>query len=364
MPYRIEFDGPQQSKMMLRVKDGGNQRVLTAPWTASVGLPDSHMVRFLKQAHDELQAEIVEVDGRTADHQLELNPAEYGLADVHWQKRCAWQHEDGRDLYCTAIQQDQDSIQWIYSVGDRLGYETDLATCQACAIPDERLLCDGFSHAKVYPKTTMGPGKAGHPEQISGASCRLGNSEVDSPEECRPSGNHCWHQIATVQSWEPVATSGLHLLEAFDFLDSEWRHRYPSNPLVVPTSLAEAAQLTDPVQTRQQFSIQVGRVGELVQKLKVDGGLFTEKARKGAVERLRQWCDEHAPAGVAAVDELAKINTLRNAVSHTDPASLADALNDIGISYPPESWSEAWQHVISRIESALRELRREISAIS
>ena len=159
-----------------------------------------------------------------------------------------------------------------------------------------------------------------------------------------------------------MPTDGLHLLEAFDFLDSEWRHLNPGKRLVVPTAIAEAAQLTGPVLTRADFRDQVVRVGELLQSLRVEGALFEAKAASGAIERLRQWCEQHAPGGVGPVDRLAKINTLRNALSHPDPPKLTAALESINVSYLRDSWAEAWQRVMAHVDTALRDLRREITS--
>ena len=350
--------------MGFRVHHGEQQRVVTGPWKAAGDeLPNSHMARLLQQLHAELRGGLVDVDGTLADHALELDSAEFELASDRWEKECVWQHDVGRDLYCTAVHRDAATAAVIHELGDQAGYETDLSTCHACEIPDERLLCAAFSHAKVYPDITMGPGKYGHPKEILSASCRLGHDIiVESPEDCRPGGHKCWHQTVVEERWSPLPTDGLHLLEAFDFLDSEWRHRHSGKPLVVPTSIAEAAQLIKPVLTRADFRDQVVRVGELLQKLKVEGTLFDTKAASGAVERLRQWCEQHAPGGVGPVDRLAEINTLRNALSHPDPPKLAAALESINISYPPDSWAEAWQGVMAHVDTALRDLRREITS--
>ena len=62
------------------------------------------------------------------------------------------------------------------------------------------------------------------------------------------------------------------------------------------------------------------------------------------------------------MDRLAEINTLRNALSHPDPPKLAAALESINISYPPDSWAEAWQGVMAHVDTALRDLRREITS--
>lgn len=364
MEYLIEYVGRglnDSGPMAVTVTHGGRSREVIGPWVG-FGISDPHMARFLAQIEMEIEAGVLKVDGTGEPHELDLHPADYGIADDQWRKSCTWQTLNGRDLYCLAVYIADKTIQSVRQLANGMAaYETDLGTCTACRIPDERLSCDGLSHVKMYPHQALGGGKLHHPARIWGAACRLGNSEIENVDGCRPGVNHCWHRVVSMGSHVEASDNGFHLLEAFDFLDSEWRHRHPGQRLFGPTSVAEASQLTQPVESRADFADQVVRLGQLLQGFKVDGSLFSAKAKSGALDRLRQWCEEHAPSGVGPVDELVAVNRLRNSLSHTDPPKVAQALARFSIGYPPSSYDEAWRAVVSHVAKAVRELRQALA---
>lgn len=367
MSFRLEFEGfvptsTSERQLAVHVYKGDRRRVLVGPWSGE-GLADAPMIRFLRQVHDEVQAGLVQVGGIIEHHHLQLEIDDYSSSRADAERACSWQKERGRDLYCVAAHYSETNASVIRELPDgQFALETDLATCSSCMVPDDRVLCDGFSHPKMSPHMAMGGGKLGQPSRIHRATCRLGSEEIRSPSECRPGGNSCWYQSIDPDTSSTPSVDGFHLLEAFDFIDSEWRHRNPGHRLVLPTSIAEAALITQDVHTRADFRDQVVRVGELLQSFKINGNLFEAKAKAGPLERLGQWCEEHAPNGLNAVSRLMAVNHIRNAFSHTDPPRTKAALAVVGIEFPPPSWTTAWRDLMSFLDAALRDLRREIVA--
>lgn len=285
-----------------RVHRAQHGRVAVAPQWPHLGVPEAGLIRLLQELRHDLASGQIDVDGRIDLYPLTIPPAEYGIADDRWEKRCAWRLDTGRDLHCAAVSTENHTAQAVSVVEGQMVLETDLVTCRRCEVQDERLLCDAFSHPKNAVDGSLGEEKPGHPHELFGATCRQGNPEIADAGECRPGGNHCWHQEVEVTVGALQPAGAVQLLEAFDFLDSEWRHTYPAQRLVRITSIAETAQLLSPVNTRDDFMKHVGRLGEVLQKLRVDGGLFEESAERGSLKRLGQWANEHAPAALPAIE--------------------------------------------------------------
>ncbi len=364
MDYRIEFDHLTASSiegkipLLLRTIDG--ESVALAP-KASFGLADAHVVHAIGQLERELDACLIDV-AHPDDHHLDIDVVEYGYADDTWGKQCSWRTRLGRDYYCGAVWRTETAEAFIRTLSDGTqAFETDMETCRTCQVPDDRLICDALTHLKMSPKRTGGPGKLGQPEGITNATCQAGEPAVSDPSGCRPGKNACWHRTYTPTEPEPPRADGMHVLEAFDFLDSAWRLRHGQR-ILNPTSLSEVARLADPVTSLAGFKDNVVRLGELLQKLKIHGDLIDGPSPKGSLERLEKWCEQNSIDASDAVKRLAIVNDLRNALSHTDPPKRATSLAQIGIEYPPISWSQAWYILAGHVYSALRQLRLEIDA--
>lgn len=69
-------------------------------------------------------------------------------------KRCEWQVEEGRDLFCAAATHDDHGR--IARLGARGIAPTTPSICEACGTPDEEWLCSAWSHPDVRALGTMG----------------------------------------------------------------------------------------------------------------------------------------------------------------------------------------------------------------
>lgn len=276
-------------------------------------------------------------------------------------KECAWQERTNRGLECDATQLGQERA-------------TTQATCAACALTDERLICAHLSHPRNVPVRAMGSF-----ERVAGpALCELGNDAADGAD-CRPGGKVCWQRIvepmqpvgvaAPAAAAQPAADAELAraAIGEIDHFREAYRRVYGVEVWQIDQARS-IAELSGAAATEEAFHRKVQVLTLLLSSLRPEGQL-DENRRLGsdgqpvrglvALERLME---QDAPAALPAAETLRHIAALRNDYpTHLRGRNVAAARAALGVDWPPADWDAAWRTILARFQESLRQIREALA---
>jgi hypothetical protein len=179
-------------------------------------------------------------------------------------KECAYQIAEGQDLYCAAASRDDETLAG--SVDGRLVAPTSRPICDACGVPDRRLICTAFSHPLVTGTVSNGPPA----RMLARAMCNEGSANINESHRCTPGANACWRRdVVVARRAAATATAPLHLAEALDFLDATWRMT-GKGPLVRPSTFSDAAGLAMSCSSREEFEPRMSDVADALDRIRVE----------------------------------------------------------------------------------------------
>lgn len=162
------------------------------------------------------------------------------------------------------------------------------------------------------------------------------------------------------QAMAPSVASPLGLVATLDYLNLAWRVAFKAPGPVVFPSGERTAKLCFPVQTVEEFDSRLSALWDLLKHLQVQGpgSHSLERLQAFLLDQLEEEAHDAIRRGI---EVLQCVRLVRHAGQHTEAGSPALATwGKFGLSYPPASWSEAWQVIQVRVIEALDLIRQEL----
>lgn len=278
------------------------------------------------------------------------------------EKSCRYQGDENRgDLAC--------SVGTSLKNEDAQSFATTRRRCRECEIPDERLACSNFCHARVFHR----------PESLAvelrRAQCQLGREEVEkTPSACRPGGNECWVRGFEFEAPPEEAWYALRLHEALELLDARWAAVFRDHLLVLRGRRSVAAgKLATSCATAAELEAHLSALADLTKGFEVGDKILKDEHRghdnykpgmslarvDSALEKALAHDADAFGRARRAVGVLRDATKLRNAMQHS--GDIVQAYARFQLPYPPPSPQETWNRVQSRVAGALREVADELA---
>ena len=162
----------------------------------------------------------------------------------------------------------------------------------------------------------------------------------------------------------------LALVDEMGYLDAVWQARTKRSALFGAAQVSSCARLVLPCASPEDFDSRMNALYDVLNRIEVP---ITEdapemKGRMGSLQRLRAQLLLDLPDDDAArVDE--SIKALRAAVSvraalHTGrQRDLPRAYEALGLTFPPQDYGRAWDHVRGRCSWAIRSIRQALETL-
>jgi hypothetical protein len=290
------------------------------------------------------------------------------LRSIFKEKTCRFQLTDNGDLYCSAAAQSDETVRG--SRGLSFLAATSKPVCRACNLPDTDYICTALAHPEIFGILITGPTV----RQVGGAMCQKGRAEIEDPSLCRPHGHECWERgFEGTAALSPEVRSPFSLPEALDFLNTAWRLLFGrERPLLRLRSAESVARIAASCSSRSDFEAGMTALADIFKLFDIGDDLLPAGlsipadqtlSRLAAVLASRLPAEELGPV-TAAVRVLRKANSIRVSLQHTAASSdLPRDLGELGVSYPPPSWGEAWEVVRQRVTQALDALRQRVLSL-
>jgi hypothetical protein len=286
------------------------------------------------------------------------------------EKRCRYQINEGSNLFCSAG--DPDDYNGTSLSPKRVPVSRPI--CLNCDLPDADYLCSNLIHPAVMSQGGMG---AQFGRFVVRALCNLGLDGAEKgPSQCRPGGHRCWEKILEPEVYIPAPLlPPMALPDAFDHLEAVWRNAFGANhKLLHPTTFRAIAQLGQPCTTLDEFESRLSDLAAIFKGMTIPDDILRNDAlslpkdqtfdRMLACERLNMLDEADKQAYKRGVRILRTINKVRNIRQHANKRDLINALSELGISYPPASWGEAWARIRERTTEALTVIRERVRLLS
>lgn len=286
-------------------------------------------------------------------------------SDFH-SKECAYRLEEGRDLYCAAAARNDESR--VGTSGARVIAPTSRPICEACGVPDQRVVCTEFSHPQVIGVAT----NATSTRVLGRTMCNAGSSQISAPQRCKPGENSCWRRTFSVRRGRAsTSQSPLRLPEALDFLDATWQMSGRGS-LVRPTTSSDAAGLAAECATPEEFESRMSDVADALDRIQVADTLVEAAGatnEQGALNRFRAVLLSFDGIDAAIVNTqvqiLQKIRGLRHTQGHSGAArDRPRILRELGVPESGYSPRDALTMIKNAAANAVLELRNEIRRVT
>lgn len=163
----------------------------------------------------------------------------------------------------------------------------------------------------------------------------------------------------------PVLPSPLDLVTAMDYLNVVWRLAYDEDTGPFQFHSAEqTARLSHPIGTNEEFAAALSAVGDMIKNLRVRNESGSHPCDR-LEERLKKLPSGLSPRAFDAVNIFRSAINVRHTTAHsTVPNSVIAAWKNLGVSYPPSDWSNAWITVRGHLVEAVNAIREELSALT
>ncbi len=271
------------------------------------------------------------------------------------EKSCKYQKPVKGDLSCTVAT----TMQSLEAVE----MATTRHLCRVCPVPDDRLACSNFSHARVFQQ----PG--GRSIELRHALCERGQGEIDLDRTaCRPGGYECWEREVEFEQPSDESEHALALHELFEFVDARWKAAF-QNHLISSRRGMAFGKLSTPCATSADIEAKLSALAHVMKGFEVPDELLKEEHRErdeykaghslnrteSALER--KLADDTATVTTAkrAIAVLRDANGLRNAAQHGGSEVVARYAR-FRLPYPPPPAPETWARIQSRVAQALHDL--------
>jgi hypothetical protein len=162
----------------------------------------------------------------------------------------------------------------------------------------------------------------------------------------------------------PAYQSPFTLPAAIDYLDVVWERRF-GNPLVVPPGVERSARLAFTAASPDEADSRLSALAELLKNLRVPA---TPGVDGHPLQRLEAFLKDKLPeeSNGRVSHALAVLNAarqLRAGGQHSSArATAVSAYQLLGIAFPVQDWSAAWQQIQSAVAAAVDAIRDELQA--
>lgn len=165
----------------------------------------------------------------------------------------------------------------------------------------------------------------------------------------------------------PLSSSPLDIPNAVGYLDAVWKNRTGSH-LFVNLDPASTARLTQACDSEEEFNSLMSALADVLGQVTTPGRAVPPQRR--ALEAVRDYLLPRLDADVAervstAIGTLIRLRQVRVSTQHSDARHRAVvAFQEIGLTFPPASWTGAWAHIATVAKGALDVLREEVHVSS
>lgn len=164
---------------------------------------------------------------------------------------------------------------------------------------------------------------------------------------------------------DPEYASPLQLSEAIDYLDAVWQIRFKKKLFRLPNATAIVA-LSLPCVSEDEFRMRVSALTDVLARMEIPGGMDDRHAQGASLGRLTGFLRANADAASEsrvkeAISSLKGIAAIRAGAQHADARRReVSAYSLLGIPYPPQGWTGAWETVQARAVEAFNAIREEL----
>lgn len=271
-------------------------------------------------------------------------------------KACKYQAAENGELFCNVTTSlANDTI---------LVWPTTRHRCGKCPVPDSRLACSNFCHARVQVR----PESA----ELAYASCELDREQIKRDRSaCRPGGHECWEREVEIETAPDEAQHALTLHELLELVDARWKSAFRA-PLVSSRRGTAFGKLATPCETAADLEGKLSALAHVMKGFEISDSLLQDEHRgrdeykEGSNLKRMESALERAlgddVATVAAVKKaltvLREANRLRNGAQHG--GDVVSQYARFGLPYPPPPAPETWARIVSKVAQALHELAAAI----
>ncbi len=163
----------------------------------------------------------------------------------------------------------------------------------------------------------------------------------------------------------PFSAGPLDIPNSVGYLDAVWKSKTRTH-LFVDLDPASVARLTQPCGSEEEFNSLMSALADVLGQAVTPG--TAAPPQRGALEAVRDYLARSLDADAAertaaAVTTLIRLRHIRVSTQHRDARHKAvAAFTEIGLPFPPISWTQAWTHIAAMATSALNALREEVHA--
>lgn len=163
----------------------------------------------------------------------------------------------------------------------------------------------------------------------------------------------------------PLSIGALDLPYAVGYLDAVWMTRTRSH-LFVNLDPASIGRLTQACGSEEEFNSLMSALADVLGQVVAPGA--AKPPQHGALEAVRDYLLPSLGADAAdrfrgAFQTLIRLRQIRVSTQHADARHRAViSFHEIGLPFPPASWSQAWVHIASQAMGALDVVREEVHA--
>lgn len=281
--------------------------------------------------------------------------------------RGEYQDLDGRDLYCAAASEADETATRLTTTGRRAA-PTSRPLCAACGLPDTDYICSHFLHPQVIGIRATGGPSAFIRRDVTDGLCDLNQPEFAKKRDCHAGGNPCWERLVDVETTPAVEAVPPQAVEqALDDLDVRWRLAFGNRHIVRLAGAADVSVLALPCANRDEFERRLSSLADVMKRLDIPDDLFPASPELPGVtethDRLEllfgsRLTDEDDLRWVRqAIATLRGINQLRAGGQHGGDAQKkrARAGDELGVPLDGR-WGEAWKRVRSLTAHAIRDI--------
>lgn len=288
--------------------------------------------------------------------EITLHGSDVGmLLSFEGAKVCGYQKTEGRDLFCSAADEDDETAT---RVGLRHFAPTSKPLCAKCKLPDTRFICSHLHHPVVRGFRI----KSTAQRQLKGAFCDEDRPEIADASRCYPGGNPCWTLLVEPAAREAPFVVPDALPHALDHFDTAWRLAFQGSRLLNVRSVADAASLTLPAASADEVKGRLSALDDVLKSLRIPDELLDQSdrgiPRAESFNRLeavlRAQLPEDFPEAREAIATLRAANRIRVGFQHSGAAPEASgSFAQLGIRYPTTDWSDAWDRIRAQVVQAL-----------
>lgn len=282
--------------------------------------------------------------------EIELSSEDMKLDPSKGEKVCAWQKGPSTTLICT-----------IFHAEDDLEGTTTLAACRNCNLPDTEIICSHVAHPSIWGNFKT------RERSVADVRCSIGKEMgANNVHLCIPGGRDCWTLQHKTKAEPVMVVSGApSLATEIDNLNAILRTKHNHAPLHIVNAKI-ITDLTTPCHGEENFKQKVQAINTFIDSWEFSALLRDEQkqqlkdqSKTGSINELEQFLeDKHPDYKRQIVTDLRNIKRLSwDYPRHPTSSDTVKAAKNLGLGYPIENYSKAWDTVITTFQQNLELLR-------